>query len=99
MKGSPKSLHINEWLIAEHDHDEIAAPACPACSGALTLHQPDPQLPETILGTCGDCKTWFLLDPALQSIQVVRKPQDVAPSIVTHPSGSVLFPVHRKRHA
>lgn len=33
---------------------------CPRCEGALTLHQPDPDLPGRLLATCFECKTWYL---------------------------------------
>jgi hypothetical protein len=35
---------------------------CPKCGRALDLHQPDMDLPDRNLGTCGDCKAWFLID-------------------------------------
>ena len=33
---------------------------CPHCECDLTLHQPDPDLPQRLLATCSDCKAWFL---------------------------------------
>ncbi len=33
---------------------------CPQCENPLTLHQPDPTLPDRLLATCDDCKSWFL---------------------------------------
>ncbi len=35
---------------------------CPNCANLLDLHQPDPQLPDRLLGICPRCKTWFLID-------------------------------------
>ena len=35
---------------------------CLHCSSALTIHQPDVQAPERLLGTCDSCKHWFLID-------------------------------------
>jgi hypothetical protein len=36
--------------------------ACPNCSSPLTLHQPDPELADRLLGTCERCKHWYLVD-------------------------------------
>jgi hypothetical protein len=38
--------------------------ACPHCSSSLTLHQPDPESPDRLLGVCGGCKHWYLIDPS-----------------------------------
>jgi hypothetical protein len=35
---------------------------CLHCSSQLSLHQPDPQSPERLIGVCEDCKHWFLID-------------------------------------
>ena len=35
--------------------------ACPNCAEGLTLHQPDEELPDRLLGTCDGCKTWVLV--------------------------------------
>ncbi len=37
---------------------------CPLCTEVLTLHQPDEQSPDRLLGTCTECDTWFVLDAA-----------------------------------
>ena len=46
------------------ESDEITAGqvmiCCPQCEYSLTLHQPDPKLPERLLATCDECKAWFL---------------------------------------
>jgi len=34
---------------------------CPDCQKPLDVHQPDPEQPERLLGTCPACKAWFLL--------------------------------------
>jgi hypothetical protein len=42
---------------------EAHAPiACLDCSSPLTLHQPDPELADRLLGTCEGCKHWYLVD-------------------------------------
>jgi hypothetical protein len=38
------------------------ATRCSNCSSSLALHQPDPQDPSRLLGVCGRCKHWFLVD-------------------------------------
>jgi hypothetical protein len=36
---------------------------CAQCQTVLDLHQPDPEQPDRLLGTCPDCGTWHLMDP------------------------------------
>ncbi len=35
---------------------------CPVCRGKLLIHQPDTTQPDRLLGTCAECKGWFLID-------------------------------------
>jgi hypothetical protein len=35
---------------------------CSNCQCHLAVHMPDPELPDRMLGTCSDCKSWYLLD-------------------------------------
>jgi hypothetical protein len=35
---------------------------CLDCDCELILHQPDPDLPDRLLGTCDACKSWFLVE-------------------------------------
>jgi hypothetical protein len=35
--------------------------ACPRCQSTLCIHQPDPNFPDLLLGTCGECGNWFLV--------------------------------------
>jgi hypothetical protein len=37
-------------------------PLCLNCSLPLFLSQPDLDAPERLLGVCGQCKSWFLVD-------------------------------------
>ena len=37
---------------------------CPACRDYLFLHQPDEECPDRLLGTCDECRAWFLIDAA-----------------------------------
>jgi hypothetical protein len=41
---------------------ELAWTTCQVCLGSLELHQPDFDTPTRMLGTCPDCKAWFVLD-------------------------------------
>jgi hypothetical protein len=40
----------------------IETPRCRTCGSALALHQPDEMTPEHLLGTCGNCGDWFLIE-------------------------------------
>jgi hypothetical protein len=42
--------------------EDVARAGCPGCGAPLELHQPDPECPERLLGTCPRCGGWFLLD-------------------------------------
>jgi hypothetical protein len=37
-------------------------PSCPRCGCPLDLHQPQPSLPERLLGTCDSCDSWALIE-------------------------------------
>ncbi len=41
--------------------DPLAA-ECLNCATDLTLHQPDMNTPERLLGVCESCKHWYLID-------------------------------------
>jgi hypothetical protein len=43
-------------------HTEPVASECPVCGSELELHQPDADLPDRLLGICGACKSWFLVE-------------------------------------
>jgi hypothetical protein len=40
-------------------NDGITSLCCPDCQVALDLHQPDPDDPTQLLGSCGCCSKWF----------------------------------------
>ena len=44
--------------------DDAAGMACPRCHACLSIHQPDQELPDRLLGTCDECRTWFLINAA-----------------------------------
>ena len=37
-------------------------PLCLACGELLSIHQPDADCPERLLGTCDACGSWHILD-------------------------------------
>jgi len=51
------------WRPSDQVAPESLAICCPNCEYALTLHQPDPELPDRLLATCDDCKSWYLTNP------------------------------------
>jgi hypothetical protein len=48
---------------------------CPQCGHALALHQPDPELPDRLLGTCEECKSWYLTNPRGTTLSPVHQPR------------------------
>lgn len=40
--------------------DSRSPVCCLFCESPLTLHQPDEDLADRLLGTCAVCKSWFL---------------------------------------
>jgi hypothetical protein len=51
-------------VFSWQDYDQVApgclAICCPRCESGLTLHQPDADVPDRLLATCDECKSWFL---------------------------------------
>jgi hypothetical protein len=66
---------------------------CLHCSSPLTLHQPDTQTPERLLGICEECQHWFLIDmlPNLTEGVMVRLPDHQVLRDLSHedPSGGI----------
>src|SRR5215471_14675520 len=54
--------------------DDATGMACPRCHAYLLIHQPDQQLPDRLLGTCYECRTWFLINATAGVI--VRLPDE-----------------------
>lgn len=50
---------VFSWRDSDHSGGEVCV-GCPACEGVLTLHQPDADLPDRLLATCEECKSWYL---------------------------------------
>src|SRR5689334_7442705 len=70
MKDSSKSRNNTRLFLSEPDSVEVVPPVCRACGSDLILHQPDPEMPERLLGTCGGCKSWYLIEGDLECLQV-----------------------------
>src|SRR5271166_1436500 len=73
MKDSMKSHEAGRWFVPESDSTESEALVCRDCGGDLSLHQPDPEIPERILGTCDECKTWYLFDGDLERVEIAPR--------------------------
>jgi hypothetical protein len=52
-----------------------ATAQCGVCHCPVTLFQPDPQVPERLLGVCPECRTWSLLDGDRHLAQAVSWPE------------------------
>ena len=56
------SIHVALDLIRmDADSEGPSSPRCSGCHRDLALHQPDPQSPDRLLGTCEECHAWFLI--------------------------------------
>lgn len=72
------------------EFENLVAARCLNCASELTLHQPDMDLPERLLGICEACKYWYLIDlvrdanqgvmVCLPDIEVVRELSHQNPS-------------------
>ena len=45
---------------------------CPNCGDELLIHQPDPETPDRLLGTCDECKSWYLLNRDWKVLGVIQ---------------------------
>ena len=59
------------------DPDALLQIRCPECRVPLVLHQPDEESDERMLGVCGTCRSWFLVDCV--SHAMLRLPDKVCP--------------------
>ena len=53
---------VYSWRPSEQLAPSALSICCPRCEYSLSLHQPDSDLPDRLLATCGDCRSWFLTD-------------------------------------
>jgi hypothetical protein len=54
-----KTIHFS---VDETSRDCFAEIPCPICLSNLSIHSPDPDLPDLLLGTCEDCRSWYVMD-------------------------------------
>jgi hypothetical protein len=40
-------------------HDELSLISCPKCQIPLSISQPDPGIPNQLMGACAGCGSWF----------------------------------------
>jgi hypothetical protein len=81
--GFKEIAPILELLRFPASRQEAAGTECPHCTSLLTLSQPDPGLPDRLIGACEQCKHWYLIDTVpdmsegtmlrLPDMQVIRK--------------------------
>lgn len=54
--------------------DDLAAAPCPGCRADLNVHQPEPDRPDRLLGTCPSCGLWALVVLDVEHEQAVLYP-------------------------
>ena len=52
---------VPEAVTIQLDSEAFSAVPCPECQGRLSVHQPEPEAPSELLGTCPDCGAWHLV--------------------------------------
>ena len=86
MKDSMKSHDASRLFISEPESTESDALLCRNCGSDLDLHQPDLEMPERILGTCDECKTWYLFDGDLNGLEIAPPRKDQGEVGISDPS-------------
>ena len=72
---------VYKWRHSDHFSVNSLSMCCPSCEHPLTLHQPDLDLPDRLLATCDECKSWFLANSdATVLIPIPESSTDVIPS-------------------
>jgi hypothetical protein len=61
LGGSSMSV-VFSCFGSDRTREQVVEPCCDRCEAPLTLHQPDPQLPDRLLAVCEECKAWYLSD-------------------------------------
>jgi hypothetical protein len=51
--------------------DDLSWVRCVHCREALGLQQPDARLPERLLGICGPCALWFLIELVTERSEMI----------------------------
>lgn len=59
----PHQLSITwEVAVLEVSPDGLVAPSCLKCHASLDIHQPEEDRPSQLLGTCGECGAWHMIE-------------------------------------
>lgn len=54
--------------------------ACLHCGEELAIHQPDPEMPERMLATCAECRSWYLIDCVASVMVLLPNAEDLQQS-------------------
>jgi len=63
--------------IDESNPDCLAEVCCPQCNDFLAIHEPDCELPDRLLGICGGCGSWFMIDSKVGLMLRLPHPPDL----------------------
>lgn len=74
-KSIPLNLEYRSQVDSEH---ELSGFLCLRCESNLDIDQPEAEVPDRLLGVCGDCGSWYLIDidPENESDVVVMRIPD-----------------------
>ncbi len=61
-------LRLIQFSLDRTDPDHLAGVPCPVCRQAVVVHLPDIAAPHRLLATCNQCKSWFLMDDASETM-------------------------------
>lgn len=67
------TIRLDPQTIAIKTHDLPVIP-CRACGAGLSVHQPEPESSESLLGTCGACGAWHFIGLAPTGEEAVVLP-------------------------
>lgn len=66
------------WTVGGWDGSVQTVPAeqagpihCLSCQGALEMHQPDLDQPESLLGTCAACGAWHVIAASASGQEII----------------------------
>lgn len=62
------------FTIDPESEEPLSEIPCPCCTSPLAVHMPDPDLPDRLLATCDDCKSWYVMDVAATRLILVTEP-------------------------
>jgi hypothetical protein len=67
--------HFDPFTL-ESDLKNDVLRLCSSCGDWLELHQPDCDLPQRLLATCGNCKAWFLVNDDDEWVEITTRSPD-----------------------